>query len=171
MKESDLVRFGVSMPQELIERFDSFITEQGYNNRSEAIRDLVRKALIQPERLSPKEPVAGTVVIVYDHHATDLPNYLMELQHEYHGNIISTMHVHLNHHQCLEIIIVNGEYGSLQSLTDAIRVQKGVFYAELSVSVIKSQSPGRDGDDHHDHDHHSHHNHHNHHNHHQQNHV
>ncbi|WP_235427077.1 nickel-responsive transcriptional regulator NikR [Cohnella kolymensis] len=139
MKERELVRFGVSMPQDLIEQFDSFIADRGYNNRSEAIRDLVRKVLIQMDYLAPNALVAGTIVIVYDHHASGLPSHLMELQHAYYGDIISTMHVHLSHHKCMEIIVVNGEYGRLSSFTDAIRVQKGVFYAELSVSVIDTR--------------------------------
>jgi len=136
MKEKELVRFGVSMPQELVDRFDRFIAEQGYGNRSEAIRDLVRKELLQPERLAPTERVAGTVVIVYDHHVPDLSQQLTVLQHDFHRDIISTMHVHLNHDQCLEIIVVQGAYERLRQLTEAIRVQRGVFYAELSVSHI-----------------------------------
>ena len=141
-KDKELVRFGVSMPQELIEEFDAFISKQGYGNRSEAIRDLVRKVLIQPEKIAPEEHVAGTIVIVYDHHFTDLPNYLMDLQHYYHHEIISTMHVHLNHDQCLEIVVVKGAYGRLRQLTEAIRVMRGVSYAELSVSHIEAGDHG-----------------------------
>ncbi len=137
MKEKELVRFGVSMPQELVEQFDRVIAAQGYGNRSEAIRDLVRKALLQPDRLPPEEAVAGTVVIVYDHHVSDLSKQLTELQHDYHHDIISTMHVHLNHDQCLEIVVVKGAYGRLSRLTDAIRVLRGVAYAQLSVSHIE----------------------------------
>lgn len=137
MKEKELVRFGVSMPQDLVERFDGFIGEQGYGNRSEAIRDLVRKVLLQPERLRPDETVAGTVVIVYDHHVSDLSKQLTELQHHAHHDIISTMHVHLNHEQCLEIVVVQGAYGRLRTLTEAIQVLRGVTYAELSVSHIE----------------------------------
>jgi CopG family nickel-responsive transcriptional regulator len=138
MKEKELVRFGVSMPQELAEQFDGFIAEQGYGNRSEAIRDLVRKVLLQPDRLPTTETVAGTVVIVYDHHVSDLSKQLTELQHEYHHDIISTMHVHLNHEQCLEIVVVQGAYGRLRQLTDSIQVLRGVSYAELSVSHIEA---------------------------------
>jgi CopG family nickel-responsive transcriptional regulator len=140
MKEKDLVRFGVSMPQELVEQFDRVIAEQGYGSRSEAIRDLVRNRLLQPDLLPPTEAVAGTVVIVYDHHVSDLSKGLTELQHEYHRDIISTMHVHLNHDQCLEIVVVKGAYGRLSRLTDAIRVLRGVSYAQLSVSHIEPAS-------------------------------
>ncbi|TLS51319.1 nickel-responsive transcriptional regulator NikR [Paenibacillus antri] len=142
MKEKELVRFGVSMPQELVEQFDRVIAAQGYGNRSEAIRDLVRKELLQPDRLPPEEAVAGTVVIVYDHHVSDLSKQLTELQHDYHHDIISTMHVHLNHDQCLEIVVVKGAYGRLSRLTDAIRVLRGVAYAQLSVSHIEPAGHG-----------------------------
>jgi len=142
MKEKELVRFGVSMPQELVERFDRVIAERGYGNRSEAIRDLVRKELLQPDRLAPSAAVAGTVVIVYDHHVSDLSQQLTELQHDYHHDIVSTMHVHLNHEQCLEIVVVKGAYGRLRQLTEAIRSLRGVTYAELSVSHIETAAHG-----------------------------
>ena len=131
-----VVRFGVSMSQDLVEQFDKMLAEQGYDNRSEAIRDLVRKALIQPKSLALTEVVAGTIAIVYDHHFAALPSFLMELQHHFHREITSTMHVHLNHHQCLEIIVVRGVLLNLRQLCQQIQVQKGVFYAELSVTHV-----------------------------------
>lgn len=137
MSEKDvLVRFGVSMSQELVEQFDKRITEQGYSNRSEAIRDLVRKALIEPNRLQQTDVVAGTIVIVYDHHHSGLASCLMELQHEFHHEIVSNMHIHLNHHQCLEILAVRGILKNLSQLCQNIQVQKGIFYAELSVTYV-----------------------------------
>lgn len=137
MAEKDsLIRFGVSMNQELMEQFDKIIVDQGYSNRSEAIRDLVRKALIAPNRLQLNEVVAGTIAIVYDHHFTGLPGSLMELQHNFHHEIVSTMHVHLNHDQCLEILVVRGVFKKLNDLCQQIQVQKGVFYADLSVTHV-----------------------------------
>jgi CopG family nickel-responsive transcriptional regulator len=134
--KDSLIRFGVSMNHELVEQFDKLIVEQGYSNRSEAIRDLVRKALIEPKQLQLSEVVAGTIVIVYDHHFTGLPGSLMELQHNFHHEIVSTMHVHLNHNQCLEILVVRGVFKRLKELCQHIQVQKGVFYAELSVTHV-----------------------------------
>jgi CopG family transcriptional regulator, nickel-responsive regulator len=131
-----LTRFGVSMPEELVARFDLLITGQGYDNRSEAIRDLIRKALIEPSQMAVSQTVAGTIVMVYDHHASELPITLMELQHDYHHDIISTMHIHLNHDQCLEILVVRGQIQRLRELTNLIHIQKGVSYAELSVTYI-----------------------------------
>ncbi|MGG1514327.1 nickel-responsive transcriptional regulator NikR [Paenibacillus oryzisoli] len=135
-EKENLVRFGISMPQSLIEQFDSMIAEQGYDNRSEAIRDLARKALLTSSTMKPDETVAGTIVMVYDHHSTDLPITLTELQHDYHHAIISTMHIHLNHAQCLEILVVRGEVAKLRDLQQRIQVLKGVTYAELSVTHV-----------------------------------
>lgn len=131
-----LVRFGISMPQSLIEQYDRLIALQGYDNRSEAIRDLTRKALLTSSSMQPDETVAGTIVMVYDHHISDLPITLMELQHEYHHAIISTMHIHLNHQQCLEIVVVRGKVQKLRELQQRIQVLKGVGYAELSVTHV-----------------------------------
>jgi CopG family nickel-responsive transcriptional regulator len=134
--KEDLTRFGVAFPTPLIERFDRYIEEQGYKNRSEAFRDLVRKTLLEPSALHAEQDVAGTIVMVYDHHISDLPIRLMELQHEAHHDIISNMHVHLNHDQCLEVIAVRGNLGRLRHLHQQIQVQKGVLYAELSVTYV-----------------------------------
>lgn len=142
MEKESLTRFGVSMPDELIRQFDRYLAQEGYDNRSEAIRDLIRKALLQQQSFAPDRLVAGTVVLVYDHHAGDLPGRLTELQHRYHHDIISTMHVHLNHSQCLEILIVRGLYGKLQELHRSIQVNKGVFYAELSVTCVMEEHSG-----------------------------
>jgi CopG family transcriptional regulator, nickel-responsive regulator len=142
-----LVRFGISMPQSLIEQYDRLIALQGYDNRSEAIRDLARKALLASSSMEPDETVAGTIVMVYDHHVSDLPITLMELQHDYHHEIISTMHIHLNHQQCLEILVVRGKVHQLRELQQRIQVLKGVGYAELSVTHV---------DEHQDKDNHEH---------------
>lgn len=135
-KESSLVRFGVSMPHDLIDRFDLVIGKQGYGNRSEAIRDLVRRAILESDHDMPNQTAAGTIVMVYDHHVNDLSLNLTQLQHHYHHDIISTMHIHLNHEQCLEVIVVRGNVSRLRELTNRIQVLKGVSYAELSVTYF-----------------------------------
>jgi len=133
-EKEELVRFGVSFPAPLIDQFDRYTEELGYHNRSEAIRDLARRALLEPTRMNGQEHVAGTIVLVYDHHVSDLPVVLMEVQHHFHHDIISNMHVHLNHDQCLEVIVVRGQLSRLRSLHQQIQAQKGVIYAELSVT-------------------------------------
>jgi len=147
LSEKEVSRFGVSMPEELVTQFDRYIEQRGYSNRSEALRDLIRKALLEPGQLQASQMVAGTIVMVYDHHATDLPNYLLDLQHRYHQDIVSTMHIHLNPQQCLEIIVVRGLLSRLRELHSRIQTRKGVMYAELSVTCII------DGDHGHGHDH------------------
>lgn len=143
MAEKDgLIRFGVAFPAPLFEQFDRFILQQGYTNRSEAIRDLARRALLEPSALSSDAHAAGTIVMLYDHHVRELPLLLMELQHHYHHHIISTMHVHLNHHQCLEVLIVRGRMSVLRELHRQIQAQKGVDYAELSVTFTDGEGKG-----------------------------
>ncbi|PZD96177.1 nickel-responsive transcriptional regulator NikR [Paenibacillus sambharensis] len=136
--KDELTRFGVSFPAALIEQFDRYITEQGYHNRSEAIRDLARKALLEPSSLHSDDLVAGTIVLVYNHHVSELPLLLTDIQHHHHQDIISTMHIHLNHDQCLEVIVVKGALNSLRKLHQQIQVQKGVVYAELSVTYASA---------------------------------
>ncbi|MBW7455509.1 nickel-responsive transcriptional regulator NikR [Paenibacillus sepulcri] len=137
--KEELIRFGVAFPAPLIEQFNHYIEEQGYTNRSEAIRDMARKAMLDPAKLPSDAHVAGTIVMVYDHHIRDLPLLLTELQHQFHHDIISTMHVHLNHNQCLEVIVVRGRLSGLRTLHHQIQVQKGVHYAELSVTYAEEQ--------------------------------
>ncbi|PYI52645.1 nickel-responsive transcriptional regulator NikR [Paenibacillus flagellatus] len=152
--KDELVRFGVSMPSDLIQQFDLYIAEQGYTNRSEAIRDLARKAMLQPSRLLPEQLVAGTIVMVYDHQVSELPLVLMELQHRFHREIISNMHIHLNHDQCLEIIAVRGRMARLRELQEQIQVQRGVLYCELSVTYVDERHEHEHGHEHgHEHEH------------------
>ncbi|MFC4099372.1 nickel-responsive transcriptional regulator NikR [Paenibacillus xanthanilyticus] len=143
MQHDELNRFGVSIPSDLLMQFDKQIKQQGYGNRSEAIRDLIRKSLLQPQQYPATQCVAGTIAMVYDHHASELPLSLIALQHAYHHDIISTMHVHLSHELCLEILVVRGEVRRLRELGDRIRVLKGVLYAELSVTHL---DPARGGE-------------------------
>ncbi|PTQ57799.1 MAG: Nickel responsive regulator NikR [Candidatus Carbobacillus altaicus] len=140
--KDELVRFGVSFPAVLIEQFDRYIREQGYTNRSEAFRDLARRAILEPSRFTADQRVAGTIVMVYDHHSSDIPQKLTELQHTFYDDIISTMHIHLNSVLCLEVIAVRGEITNLRALHQRIQVMKGVFYAELSVTYFEEMSAG-----------------------------
>ena len=148
-EKDELTRFGVSFPAPLIEQFDQYIEARGYTNRSEAIRDLARKALLEPSGLPSDALVAGTIVMVYDHHISDLPLALTEMQHNYHHDIISTMHVHMNHNQCMEVIVVRGQLARLRKLHQQIQVQKGVVYAELSVTFADGDGAEEHGQHHH----------------------
>lgn len=132
---SELVRFGVSLERTLLEKFDTFIRERDYTNRSEAIRDLIRQELIKKEWLQ-GEDVAGTITLIYDHHKRDLQSKLTDIQHDYQKLIISTQHIHLDHDNCLEIIAARGKPANLQKLADSIKAIKGVKHGTLSMSSL-----------------------------------
>jgi len=131
---SRLVRFSVSLEEDLLRRFDFRIKEQKYKNRSEALRDLIREDLVSRE-WQKNEKVAGTITLVYDHHKRGLVQNLTALQHEYHHIIISTQHIHLDHSNCLEVIIVQGKAHSLDQLASKLKVVKGVKYGNLAMAT------------------------------------
>lgn len=129
-----LVRFGVSLEKDLLTRFDSHLKEKKYTNRSEAIRDLIRELLIKKQWQEGKE-IAGTITVIYDHHKRELVNKLMDIQHDFGGIIISTQHIHLDHHNCLEIIAVKGRPAQAQKLADTLKAVKWVKHATLNMST------------------------------------
>ncbi|GAB7082160.1 nickel-responsive transcriptional regulator NikR [Megalodesulfovibrio paquesii] len=110
------IRFGVSLDSDLLEKFDALCEERCYQTRSEAIRDLIRNALVQKEWEDTDNIVAGTLTLVYDHHKSDLAQRLTELQHDHHDVIISTIHAHLDHDNCLEVLILKGPGRDVQAL-------------------------------------------------------
>lgn len=131
---SEIVRFGVSLEKELLDKFDRLIKEKKYPNRSEAIRDLIRENLVKREWVEGKE-VAGAITLVFDHHKRDLVNTLTDIQHDFHPLIISSQHIHLDHDNCLEIIVVKGKPGEVRELSDKLRSTKGVKYGALSIAT------------------------------------
>jgi CopG family nickel-responsive transcriptional regulator len=130
---SELVRFGVSLEKSLLDRFDALIRERQYTNRSEALRDLIRRELVQREWREGGE-VAGAITLIYDHHQRDVISKVTDTQHGFQGVIISTQHIHLDHHNCLEIIAARGKAEEVQRLADALISIKGVRHATLSMS-------------------------------------
>ena len=132
-KNSELIRFGVSLPIDLLKNFDLFIQEQNYTNRSEAIRDLIRKELIR-EEWAQKREIAGAIIIIYDHHVKKLMKKTTEIQHDYEDLIISTQHIHLDHHNCLEIIALKGNPEDANNLCAKLKALKGIKNATLSMS-------------------------------------
>jgi len=135
---SKLVRFGVSLERELLDNFDRRIKEKKYTNRSEAIRDLIREDLVK-KAWAENEDVAGAISIIYDHHKKELVNKLMDIQHDFGSLIISTQHIHLDHYNCLEIIVVKGISKKTQELADTLKAVKGVKHATLSMSTTGRQ--------------------------------
>ena len=128
-----LVRFGVSLDKNLLEKFDRLIEKKNYTNRSEAFRDLIRQELIKKEWEADEE-VAGTITIIYDHHQRELATKLMDIQHDHGKNIISTQHIHLDHHNCMEIIAVRGSAKEAQKLADMLKAVRGVKHSTLGMS-------------------------------------
>jgi CopG family nickel-responsive transcriptional regulator len=131
---SSLVRFGVSLEKNLLEKWDSLLNTKGYNNRSEALRDLIRQELVKDEWSSGGE-VVGAITLVYDHHKRELVNKLTNLQHDFGGLIFASQHIHIDHHNCMEIIAVKGTPKSIQALADKMRGTKGVKHGALSMAT------------------------------------
>jgi len=131
---AELTRTGVAIDAELLARFDQFISKQGYINRSEAFRDLIRDRLVGAAVESPEALVIGTVTLLYDHHSRLLPNKLMEIQHDHHDLIIATTHAHLDHHACLEVLVVKGQSKRVRKLADLLIGTKGVQHGRLVMS-------------------------------------
>ena len=127
-----LTRFGVSLDEELLEPFDALCAVKGYSNRSEAIRDLIRKALVAEEWQQADGQGAGTLTLVYDHHKNDLARRLTQMQHDEHDIIIATLHVNLDHHNCLEVLILKGEAARVRALADKLISCKGVKHGTFS---------------------------------------
>ncbi len=129
-----LTRTGVALDLDLLKRFDRLIREEGYENRSEAFRDLIRDRLNDSTLRSGGAFVVGAITLIYDHHSRLLPDKLMELQHEHHDVIISTVHSHLDHDMCLEVVVVKGALGKVQELGNRLIGLKGVQHGKLVMS-------------------------------------
>jgi len=136
---TELARFGISLDKRLLTSFDQLIAGKGYVNRSEAIRDMIRSALVeeQVERADATATV-GTVTLVYDHHTRDLSDKLTEHQHSHHDAIISTLHVHLDAHHCLEVVIVRGTAAQVKRLADELIGTKGVEHGKLVLTTARA---------------------------------
>ena len=129
-----ITRFGVSIEPDLLKKFDKIIKKEGYTNRSEAIRDLVRKNLIREENKDPNAESIGTLTMIYDHHTGNLTNKLLDLQHDHTKEILSTTHIHIDHNNCLEVLVLKGKTGKIQKLADNIKSLKGIKHGELVIT-------------------------------------
>ena len=125
------VRFGVSMDADLLREFDDFCRLRGYDTRSEALRDLIRDALVEELGAKDDAIVAGTLTLVYDHHKSDLTSRLTAAQHDAHHLVLATLHVHLDHHNCLEVLALRGNSGEVRALADNILAVKGVKHGKF----------------------------------------
>jgi len=127
----NISRFGVAMPKALLEKFDSLISKKNYPNRSQALRDLIRQALVEEEwKLKNKETV-GTVTFVYNHHIKEISDVLTDLQHHYCKEIVSCLHVHLDKENCLEVLVLKGKAEKIKDIADRLIATKGVKHGKL----------------------------------------
>ena len=131
-----VVRLGVSLPRELLEPFDGLVERKGYQSRSEAIRDLIRKALVEEDWKDTDGEAAGTLTMVYDHHNRDLPGRLTDIQHDHHDLVVTTQHVHLDHHNCLEVLVLRGPARDIASLADRLVACNGVKHGVFVPSTL-----------------------------------
>ena len=129
------IRFGVSLDSELLDKFDQHCGERSYQTRSEAIRDLIRNTLVQREWEQADGDLAGTLTLVYDHHKSGLSQKLTEIQHDSHEVIQSSLHVHLDHHNCLEVIILKGDADTIKELGQKLISTKGVKHGNLALTT------------------------------------
>ncbi|NTV12676.1 MAG: nickel-responsive transcriptional regulator NikR [Desulfobulbaceae bacterium] len=132
---SEIVRFGISMDDRLLEKFDRLIEGKGYKNRSEAVRDLIRNALVEEQWANAEEEAVGTVSLVYDHHTRELSDKLTEHQHSHHREIVSALHVHLDAHHCLEVVVLKGKAGEIRHLAEELIGTKGVKHGRLMTTT------------------------------------
>jgi CopG family nickel-responsive transcriptional regulator len=130
---ADLERIGISLDGDLLADFDKLIARQGYQSRSEALRDLVRERLSQKRLSDPKAKAVAVVFVVYDHHATKLTEKLVGLQHSHLLQAISSLHVHLDAHDCLEIIVMRGQVGEINRVGEQILSMKGVKLGRVNL--------------------------------------
>lgn len=127
-------RVGVSFEPELLEGFDALIKRKRYSSRSEAIRDLVRRSMLESSLERDHGEILGTLTYIYNHHEGDVNNRLLELQHDHHHDILFTTHVHMDHDMCLEVLIVRGPAVKVRGLADNIKAIKGVKHGELVIT-------------------------------------
>lgn len=132
---STLARIGVALDSELLKQFDSYLDRRKYGNRSEGFRDLIRDALIGEKTGDPNQPSVGTLTLVYDHHTRSLSEKLTAMQHDHAELVISTLHVHLDHHNCLEVLVLRGPAGKIRQLAEGIIATKGVQHGQLTMTA------------------------------------
>ncbi len=130
-----IARFGVSIDSQLIRKFDALIERKGYPTRSEAIRDMVRDMLVEDEWESGEQETVGTITIVYNHHTRELDHTLTDMQHKSFHQIVSALHVHLDAHNCLEVLIVKGKSQDIRKIADRLIGARGVKHGKLTMTT------------------------------------
>ena len=130
-----ITRFGISLEERLLAKFDRLIAQKGYRNRSEAIRDLIRDSLVRNQWENKDEEAVGTLTLVYSHEVRELEERLTELQHAYYKTIVSTLHIHLDPHHCLEVLVLRGKTSLLKKIADKLIGTRGVRHGTFSATA------------------------------------
>jgi len=141
MKKEIAARFTISLPPALMRQLDKMTAAKGYTNRSLAIADMIRDHLVEHRQKTGSEEIAGTITLVYDHHKQHVQETLTGIQHDHHDLIISTLHVHLDHHNCLEVLIVQGKASQVKRIADELIAAKGVKHGKLTVTTTGKDLP------------------------------
>lgn len=132
---AETIRFGISIDERLLKSFDKLIDDKGYTNRSEAVRDLIRNSLVDEQWANDEEEMVGTVSLVFNHHTRELSDKLTEHQHSHHQEIVSALHVHLDAHHCLEVVVIKGKAKNIRKLADELIGTKGVKHGRLMTTT------------------------------------
>jgi len=140
-KTEGVVRFTVSVPQTLAKQLDRMTREKGYDNRSLAVADMIRDQLVEHHQNYGNRDIVGTITLVYDHHKQHVQAALTDIQHDHHKVIISTLHVHLDHHNCLEVLVVRGQAALVKKIADELMTAKGVKHGKLTVTSSGKDLP------------------------------
>ena len=141
MKNDGTARFSVSLPATLLRQLDEMMRQKGYGNRSLAVADMVRDSLVEHRQQLGSEEIAGTITLVYDHHKQHVQATLTDIQHDHHEAVISTMHVHLDHHNCLEVLVVRGRASLIKKIADELIGARGVKHGKLTVTTTGKELP------------------------------
>jgi CopG family nickel-responsive transcriptional regulator len=141
MKEDTVARITISLPASLLSQLDETFERKGNANRSQAMADIIRDHLVEERRKIGTEEIAGTITLVYDHHKQNVQAALTDIQHDHHEAIISTLHVHLDHHNCMEVLAVRGKANLIQVIADKLIAAKGVKHGKLTVTTTGKDMP------------------------------
>ena len=140
-RRESVTRFSISLPAELARQLDQMAREKSYSNRSLAVADMIRAHLVEHREKSGDREIAGTITLVYDHHKQHVQATLTDIQHDHHEVIISTLHVHLDHDNCLEVLVVRGRAGLIRRIADELIAAKGVKHGKLTVTSSGKDLP------------------------------
>jgi CopG family nickel-responsive transcriptional regulator len=141
MNNDTTARFSVSLPRALLQQLDEMTGEKGYDNRSLAIADMIRDQLVEHRQKFGSAEIAGTITLVYDHHKMHVQETLTDIQHDHHDVILSTVHVHLDHHNCLEVLLVRGKPPVIRKIADELIAAKGVKHGKLTMTTTGKDLP------------------------------